>query len=130
MKATGTTVGAIALTLALAASGIALAAGGHDHGAKHGGQFVETEGHQGVELVTKASSVTFHITEGGKPANLNGASLKAIVQTVTGVKAYPLTVEGSMLKTKIAAPLPAGSKIVISGKDGHGHFLQARFVTK
>ena len=35
----------LAFSLALGASNAALAAGGHQHGAKHGGQFIEVEGH-------------------------------------------------------------------------------------
>lgn len=35
-----------------------------------------------------------------------------------------------MLKAELAAALPSGSKIALTGKDGHGHTLQARFVTK
>ena len=142
-------VATFAITLALVVSGAALAAGGHKHndghkhgeghdktdvghghGAKHGGQFMEVGGHQGVEMVIDGQSIAFHITENDKPADLNGASFKAVIQTSAGVKMYPLAVEGSTLKTKLAAALPSGAKVVITGKDGHGHTLQARFVTK
>ncbi len=130
MHTLGATAAALTLSVGLVFSGIALAAGGHKHGAKHGGQYVEVEGHQGVELVASADSITFYITENDKPADLKGASFKAIVQTGTGIKIYPLKVEGGSLKVKLTTALPTGTKIVISGKDGHGHTLQARFVTK
>ena len=123
-------VGLIALVLAISTAGEAMAAGEHAHGAKHGGQFVEIEGHQAVEMVVSGDTLIFHITESDKPADLKGATVRAVIQTDAGVKTYPLSVEGSTLRTKLAAPLPNGAKIAISGKDGHGHTLQARFVKK
>jgi hypothetical protein len=123
-------VGVFALVFAITLAGEAMAAGEHAHGAKHGGQFVEVEGHQGVEMVVSGDTLIFHITESDKPADLKGASVRAVIQTDSGIKTYPLSVEGSTLRTKLAAPLPNGAKIAISGKDGHGHTLQARFVKK
>lgn len=120
----------LALALVLGAPNVAVAAGGHEHGPKHGGQFVEVEDEQGIEMVTSADGITFHVTENDKPADLTGGSFKAVVQTGDGVKMYSLTVEGSTLKAKLAAALPAGAKVAVTGKDGHGHTLQARFVKK
>ena len=120
----------LVMALALGCSSEAMSAGEHDHDTKHGGQFVLLENHQGVEFVISGDTITFHITENDKPADLMGASFKAIVQTDAAVKTYPLTVDGSTLKAKLATVPLAGAKVVITGKDGHGHILQARFVIK
>ncbi len=120
----------LVLSLFLGASSAAWAAGGHDHGPKHGGQFVEVGAEQGVEMVTSAEGITFHVTENDKPANLTGSSFRVVIQTGAGVKMYPLAVEGSTLKAKLPNALPAGAKVALTGKDGHGHTLQARFVKK
>ena len=130
MRSNRAITGTLALAIALGHSAIALAADDHDHGSKYGGQFVLVEGHQGVEMVVSSKNITFHITEKDKPADLSGASFKAVVQTEAGVKMYPLTAEGGLLKAELATELPAGSKVALTGKDGHGHTLQARFVTK
>ena len=119
-----------AFALIIAAGSTSMAADKHAHGAKHGGQFIETENHQGVEMVVAGDALAFHITENDKPADLKGASMRAVIQTDGGVKTYPLTVEGSTLKVKLAAPLPSGAKVALTGKDGHGHALQVRFVKK
>ena len=103
--------------------------GGHAHAPRHGGQVIEV-GHQIVELVITAEGFVFHVTGEDEPVDLSGAAFKAIVQTADGVKVLPLKVDGNMLTAKWSGTLPAGSKVALSGKDGHGHSLQARFVTE
>lgn len=102
--------------------------GEHGHGAKHGGQFVEVGDHIGVEMVASASSLVFHMSEDHKPMDLKGVAFKAIVQADGATKILPLTPEGDTLVAKLDAPLPKGAIIAISGKDGHGHTVQARIV--
>jgi hypothetical protein len=126
------------LTIALASVAIALAAplpatakdDDHAHGAEHGGQFVELDDHHGVEMVAGDTSLMFHLTDDHKLMNLTGGSFKAIVQTDAGTKMLPLAIDGSALKTALDRALPAGAKIVITGKDAEGHTIQARFVKK
>lgn len=130
MTVVKSTLLSLVLSLVLGASSAAWAAGGHDHGPKHGGQFVEVGAEQGVEMVTSADGITFHVTEKDKPADLTGGAFKAVVQTGADVKMYPLTVEGNTLKAKLPKALSAGAKVALTGKDGHGHTLQARFVKK
>ena len=120
----------LALAIAFGSSAVALAEERHDHSSQHGGQFVLIDGHQGVEMVLGANSVTFYVTENDKPVNLNGASFKAVVQTKAGVKLYPLSIEGGTLEAQLKESIPPGAKIALTGKDGHGHTLQARFVAK
>jgi opacity protein-like surface antigen len=124
-KLTIIAVSAAALVAGMVA---ASAADDHAHAAKHGGQFVEVEGHHGVEMVATADALIFHVTDEDKPMDLMGAQFKAVVQTDAGTTSVALSVEGGALKGALKAPLPAGAKIVISGKDRHGHALQARFV--
>lgn len=100
------------------------------HGAQHGGQFVETADHHGVEMVLFGTSLVFHMTEHHDPLEVTGARFKAIIQTDAGTRTVELKAEGTMLTATLAAPLPKGSKIAVTGKDPHGEVIQARFVTK
>ncbi len=99
-----------------------------EHGAKHGGQFVETKDHHGIEMVHSGTSLIFHMTEEHEPLEVTGSSFKAIVQTGSGTRTIELKAEGTTLTAVLDAPLPAGAKIAVSGKDPHGEVLQARFV--
>ena len=122
------TIVAVSAAALLAGMVAASAADDHAHAAKHGGQYVEVEGHHGVEMVASTDALTFHLTDDDKPMDLSGAQFKAVVQTDAGTTSVALSVEGGVLKGPLKAPLPVGAKIVISGKDRHGHALQARFV--
>lgn len=123
-------ISAIAAAALLAGANIPALADDHSHAAAHGGQFVEAEGHHGVELVVSANALTVYLTDEGKPMDLTGAQFKAVVQTDAGTSIVSLAADGATLKGTLAAPLPSGAKIVVSGKDRHGHPLQARFVNK
>jgi hypothetical protein len=100
----------------------------HAHAAEHGGQYVEIDGHHGVEMVATDKQLTFHLTEEDKPVDLGGASFKALVQSDAGTKVYPLAVAGSSLVGTIDGAIPKGARVALTGKDRHGHALQARFV--
>lgn len=102
----------------------------HGHGPKHGGQFIELKDHHGVEMVAGANTLVFHLTDDGKPIDLTGASFRAVIQSDAGNKILNLTVKGASLSTALDAPLPQGAKIALTGKDSHGHTIQARFVKK
>ena len=118
------------LAMVLVAVPPASAADEHAHAAKHGGQFIEVEGHHGIEMVATSEALVFYLTEEDKPVDLTGAQFKAVVQSDDGTATIALAVEGGALSGKLKAPLPVGAKIVITGKDRHGHALQARFVKK
>ncbi len=81
-----------------------------------------------VELVISASSLTIYLIDDGKVSSAKGASARAIVQDGSSNKTIALTADGDKLVGKIEAPLNKGARVVISGKDGHGHNLQGRFV--
>ena len=87
-------------------------------------------GHHGIEMVATANLLTFHLTDGGKPMNLEGGSFKAIIQTGAGTTILPLTAKGGSLSAKLKKKLSTGAKVALSGKDKSGHTIQARFVKK
>jgi len=113
---------------------------GHDHGAhkhdeaghgpKHGGQFVETADHHGVEMVLSGTSLVFHMSEDHDPLEVTGSKFKAIIQTDAGTRMVELKAEGTTLTATLDATLPKGTKIAVTGKDPHGEVIQVRFVTE
>ncbi len=125
-------VALFAAAIAIAPVGAADASGAekHSHGAAHGGQVIELGNHQSVEMVSKGSEVSFYISEDDKPADLHGGSFRVFVQSGAAVMTGTLVIKGNRLTAKLEKPVPAGAKVVVSGKDGHGHVLQARFVKK
>lgn len=100
------------------------------HRAKHGGEFIETTGHHGVEMVLSGTSLVFHMTSDHDPLKVTGASFKATIQTDAGTRLIPLKAEGTTLSATLDAVLPKGAKIAVSGKDPRGKVVQARFVIK
>ena len=112
------------LAAALASSAIAQARG------PNGGQTTVADGHP-IEFVSRDKEITFFVIgEDGKPLDTKGLSARAVVQaggkteTVTLAPAAPNKLTGAL-----AAPLPTGSKVVLTSKI-HGHSVQARFETK
>lgn len=97
-------------------------------GAQHGGQYIELQDHHGVEMVATPDAVTFYVTDDHKPMDLAGSQFKAVVQSDQATTVIELVINNGSLKGALKAPLPAGAKIVLSGKDRHGHAIQARFV--
>lgn len=97
---------------------------------QHGGQLVEDANHHSVELVLDGTSIAFHLREHAEPLDLAGSNFKAIVQTDAGTRTLDLAIDGSALRGSLDAPLPKGSRVVLTGKDGHGDAIQARFVTE
>ena len=124
MSSTRLTAGLVMVSLALAQPAFG------DGQASHGGQYIDVEGHRGIEMVAGADALTFHLTDDHKPMDLKGAQFKVIVQSNAGTTTLPLVAEGSTLKAQLKAPIAPGAKIVLTGKDGRGHTLQGRFVQK
>lgn len=98
------------------------------HGAKHGGQFVETTNHNGVEMVLSGTSLVFHMTEDHEPLDVTGTSFKAVLQTNSGTRMIELKAQGTTLTATLDEPLPSGAKVAVTGKGPHGEVIQARFV--
>jgi len=99
-------------------------------GPQHGGQYVEHEAHHGIEMVAENNTLVFHLTEHLKPQNMKGSVFKVFVQTKTGMKSMPAKPQGTTLVVEMSGRLPHGSKIVLTGKNGDGHTIQARFTQK
>ena len=97
---------------------------------KHGGQYVEYQIHYGIEMLAETDKLVFYMTEHLQPRDMTGSNFKVFVQTKTGMKTLPAKPDGTTLVTTLEGVLPSGAKIVLTGKDGDGETLQARFVTK
>lgn len=95
----------------------------------NGGALVDVEGHH-VEFVPSAGELTFYLTgEKDAPIASAGSKVKAIVQENGKTAQVELAaVEPNKLVGKLAAPLSAGAKVVVTGALADGHSLQARFV--
>lgn len=104
--------------------------GERGHHAKHGGQLIELGDHQAVEMVVRGAEISFYVSEDDKPADLDGGTFRLFVQNGSDVMSSTLTIKGNRLIAKLAKAVPSGAKVVLTGKDGHGHVLQARFVRK
>lgn len=97
-------------------------------GPHHGGQFVVFDGHHGVEMVANDTSLVFHLSEDHKPMALEGGSFKAVIQSGAGLKIVALAPAGGTLTAVLEGALEKGAKVALTGKDSHGHTIQARFV--
>jgi hypothetical protein len=95
---------------------------------QHGGQYVEYEQHYGIELVHEDGNLVFHMTMHLEPRDMSGSAFQVIVLSDGETKSLTAKVDDSTLIANAGAPLKAGDKVVLSGKDRDGDPLQARFV--
>jgi hypothetical protein len=117
-------IAAIAAFLASVTPGSAQKAGPN-------GGLVERSGDHQLELVVSPGKLTVYLLEDGKPHDSKGTDLRAVIQQ--GAKKTTLTLadqKGEKLVAKLPAPLAKGAIVVITGKDHHGHRLNARFELK
>lgn len=112
---------ALAGTLGLAGPVLAQGTG------PNGGMLSGSKDHE-VELVASPTAITVYVLDHGKVESPKGVTVRAVVQDGAKTETVPLTVEGDKLVGKLNAPLGKGARVVISGKDGHGHTVQGRFV--
>lgn len=96
--------------------------------AQHGGLYVEYEQHYGIELVQEGAKLIFHMTMHLEPRDMSGSAFQVIVLSDGKAISLTATPAGNTVTAELKAPLAAGSKVVLSGKDGDGDPLQARFV--
>ena len=67
--------------------------------------------------------------DGGKPHESTGTRLRAVIQQAGKTTTLNLADQkGQKLVAKLPAPLAKGAVVVLTGKDDHGHALNARFV--
>lgn len=94
----------------------------------NGGILVGKDGHE-TELVVSPTELTLYLIEKGKVESAKGAVVRAVIQQ--GGKNTTISmavVEGKKLVAKLAAPLGKGAIVVVTGKDDHGHAVNARYV--
>jgi hypothetical protein len=117
-----------AVLAALALMFAASAAGAQKTGPNGGMLSVATAGPQ-LELVVGFTELTVYILEKGKVVETTGAALRATVQQSGATTTLELVdQQGKRLVAKLAAPLPTGTTVIVSGKNKHGHLLNGRFV--
>jgi SpoU rRNA methylase family enzyme len=120
------TAATLALSLALGGAALAQKAA---PAAKHGGQTAVVAGHHDAELVIKPDAVLLYLSNHGKPLVPKDDAIKATIQDGATTTELLMKTEGDHVVAKIAAPLKAGTVILLSGKVG-GHGMSARFVAK
>ncbi|MHB2166472.1 hypothetical protein [Alsobacter sp. R-9] len=92
------------------------------------GGLLSSDKSHAVELIVKPAEITVYLIDSGKVDVPTGATVRVVVQDGTRNETVPLTVDGNRLTGKLAAPLNKGARVVVTGKDSHGHTLQGRFV--
>lgn len=101
-----------ALTLGIAATPTAFAAGNHDHSPKHGGVVAEGKAFD-AELVAKPDLITVHFSDHGKPMMTKGAKGKITLLTGADKTEVELMPAGdSRMEAKGKFNLSAGTKAV------------------
>jgi ABC-type transport system involved in cytochrome bd biosynthesis fused ATPase/permease subunit len=116
---------ALVASLALLLAGTAFA---QQKAGPNGGMVAGKDGHE-TELIVSPAEMTVYILDEGKVHSTKGSNLKAVVQD--GGKVTPIELkdaDGKKLIGKLAAPLPKGAIVVLTGKDGEGHAVSARYV--
>lgn len=109
----------------LAVPGLALAQRG-----PNGGLVATEHGHH-YELVISGALATVYLTDGNRQMPSQGASGRLVLQKDGRTVNVPLRPEApNRLTGSVPAPLPAGTRIVFTGRLGDGHSLQGRFVTE
>jgi len=94
----------------------------------NGGIVAVADGHP-IELVVDGQTVTFFLlAENGRPAPSRGASGRVVVQAGGQTATFSLLPEEpNRLVGQLAAPLPAGARLVFTGAMADGHRIQARY---
>ena len=93
----------------------------------NGGMVAGASGHD-VELVIAPTELTVFLVDHGRPAEMRGASARAVIQDGGRTITVQLVAGGNRLTGRLEAPLTKGARIVISGRMADGHTVQARFV--
>lgn len=94
----------------------------------NGGMVGGTGDHQ-VELVIAPAQISIYLLDDGQPTSVRGASVRAVVQEGGRTVNVALEPNGpNRLSGTLTAPLPKGARVVVSGRDSHGHSVSARFV--
>jgi len=97
----------------------------------HGGHVVEAKGHH-IEFTTNGIEIAIYLSdEAHADIPSKGASGHAVILEGSKQSNVPLApAEPNVLSAKLAAPLAAGARVVVSAKLPDGHDILARFVVK
>jgi hypothetical protein len=121
---------ALIATLALAAAGLAHAAGdGHDHAHEHkpmhGGLVVEAKD-MDYELVAGPTTIQLHLRDHGKPVDVSKASARITLLTGTEKQEVQLVPAGDRLQASGSFKVGPGSKaiavVMLDGKPATARF--------
>lgn len=119
-------------SLALGTSGLAGAAGDHDHGHEHkplhGGIVTEVKD-MDFELVAKPDSIQLYLRDHGKPVDVSKASAKVTLLSGSQTQEVNLQPDGDKLTTKGSFSISSGTKVVAQVNYA-GKSTNARFVLK
>jgi cytochrome c-type biogenesis protein CcmE len=117
-------IAALTASLGIAATGLAQGVG------PNGGLVAGTGEHK-TELVVSPTELTVFLLEDGKPHESKGTTLRAVIQQAGKTTTLNFAdQDGKKLVAKLPAPLEKGAVVVLTGKDDHGHRLNARHVIK
>ena len=119
-------IAATTLAIALGLAGTAIA----QKAAKHGGQTAVVAGHHDAELVISPTALTLYLTNHGKPLVPADNAIKATIQEGNKKTEVLMKAEGEKAVASLAAPLPKGAIVVLTGKISGGHGMTARFTAK
>jgi hypothetical protein len=114
-------IAAVFAFLAAAAPAVAQKAG------PHGGMVAKAADHE-LELVVSPTELTVYILEGGKAHETDGTTMRAVIQQAGKTTTLSLADRKEKFVAKLPAPLSKGAVVVLTGKDHHGHGLNARYV--
>jgi hypothetical protein len=118
---------ALVATLAFVFANVAIA---QQKTGPNGGLIGGKDGHE-VELIVSPTELTVFLIDDGKPHSTKGANVKAVVQDAGKATTIELKdMDNKKLVGTLAAPLGKGAIVVVTGKDGHGHSISARYVPK
>lgn len=106
------TLNTLIVTLALAVTGAAEAAEGHDHGPKHGGVVAEGKDWD-YELVAKPAAVQLYVRGGSKAADLSKAGAKLTLLTGAEKQEVELRPAGDKLEATGSFKVGPGTKAVV-----------------
>lgn len=126
MKRNFLAAGALAVALALALAGPAMA----QKIGKHGGQTAVVAGHHDAELVIEPTRVVLYLSNHGKPLSARDNAIRVTIQDGARKSEVKLKVEADHLVGPLDAPLNKGAIILLSGKTEDGHGVSARFTVK
>lgn len=101
----------------------------HEHGARHGGVFVEGK-EADYELVAKSDTLVLYVADHGKPMDVSRASARLTLLSGAQKQDVELKPAGDKLEARGSFRLGAGTKAVAVVSNGGKTLGTARFTLK